>query len=128
MSFSIKRQNLYETRQDGKICYWAEEFRSSLWLRLSDPAMLISCSECSVSAYGASRQLAFPMFTVENWTKAFRAGKLGNRREQQRLITEIELELDRVKQESNILKNTPRISEYCKLACLPRNRCAARND
>ena len=55
--------------------------------------------EGGVSAYEASRQLALPKSTLENWVRAFKAGKLGGIGGQQRPLTEIELELDRVKRE-----------------------------
>jgi len=53
--------------------------------------------EGGVSAYEASRQLALPKSTLENWVRVFKAGKLGDIGGQQRSLTEIELELDRVK-------------------------------
>ena len=55
--------------------------------------------ESGVSAYEASRQLVLPKTTLENWVRAFKAGKLGGIGGQQRPLTEIELELDRVKRE-----------------------------
>jgi len=65
-----------------------------------------------VSAHEASRRLALPKSTLENWVRAFKAGKIGEIGGQQRPLTEIELELDRVKrelahvkQERDILKN-----------------------
>jgi len=55
--------------------------------------------ENGVSVYEASRQLSLPKSTLENWVRAFRAGKLNGIGGQQRLLTEVELELDRVKRE-----------------------------
>jgi len=55
--------------------------------------------EGGVPAYEVSRQLALPKSTLENWVRAFNAGKLGDIGGQQRALTEIELELDRVKRE-----------------------------
>ena len=55
--------------------------------------------EGGVSAYEVSRQLSLPTSTLENWVRAFKAGKLSNIGGQQRPLTEIEQELDRVKRE-----------------------------
>jgi len=55
--------------------------------------------EGGVSAYEASRQLALPKSTLENWVRAFKAGKLNDIGGQQRPLTEIEQELARVKRE-----------------------------
>lgn len=55
--------------------------------------------EGNVSAYEASRQLSLPKSTLENWVRAFKSGKLGTIGGQQRPLTEVELELDRVKRE-----------------------------
>jgi transposase len=55
--------------------------------------------EGGVSAYEASRQLSLPKSTLENWVRAFKAGKLSNIGGQQRPLTEVEQELDRVKRE-----------------------------
>jgi len=55
--------------------------------------------EGGISVYEASRQLALPKSTLENWVRAFRAGNLGNIGGQQRPLTEIEFELERVKRE-----------------------------
>ena len=55
--------------------------------------------EGGVSAYEASRQLALPKSTLENWVRAFKAGKLNDIGGQRRPLTEIELELARVKRE-----------------------------
>ncbi|ALC16097.1 transposase [Desulfuromonas soudanensis] len=57
--------------------------------------------EGGVAVYEASRQLSLPKSTLENWVRAFKAGKLSNigGKGQQRPLTEVELELDRVKRE-----------------------------
>ncbi|MBT1072983.1 IS3 family transposase [Geobacter chapellei] len=72
--------------------------------------------EGSISAYEASRQLSLPKSTLENWVRAFKAGKLGYIGGQQRPLTDVEHELDRVKrelaqvkQERDILKKAGRV-------------------
>jgi len=55
--------------------------------------------EGGVSAYEVSRQLALPKSTLENWVRAHKAGKLADIGGQQRPLTEVEQELDRVKRE-----------------------------
>ncbi|KIH76733.1 transposase [Geoalkalibacter ferrihydriticus] len=55
--------------------------------------------ESGVSVYEASRQLCLPKSTLENWVRAYKAGKLSNIGGQQRPLTDVELELDRVKRE-----------------------------
>jgi transposase len=55
--------------------------------------------EGGLSAYEVSRQLALPKSTLENWVRAFKAGKLSDIGGQQRPLTEVEQELDRVKRE-----------------------------
>lgn len=55
--------------------------------------------EGGASAYEASRQLCLPKSTLENWVRAFKAGKLDNIGGQQKPLTEVEQELDRVKRE-----------------------------
>jgi transposase len=52
-----------------------------------------------VSVYEASRHLTLPKSTLENWVKAFKAGKLNDIGEQQRPLTDVEQELSRVKRE-----------------------------
>jgi transposase len=52
-----------------------------------------------ISAYEAARQLSLPKSTLENWVRAFKAGKLSDIGGQQRPLTEVEQELDRVKRE-----------------------------
>ena len=55
--------------------------------------------EGSMSAYEVSRQLSLPKSTLENWVRAFKSGKFGAIGGQQRPLTEVEQELDRVKRE-----------------------------
>ncbi len=55
--------------------------------------------EGGVSAYEASRQLSLPKSTLENWVRAFKAGRLGDVGSQKSPLTEVEQELDRVKRE-----------------------------
>ena len=52
-----------------------------------------------LSAYEVSRQLMLPKSTLENWVKAFKAGKLNKIGGQQRPLTDVEQELARVKRE-----------------------------
>ena len=47
----------------------------------------------------AARRLSLPPSTLGNWVKAHKAGKLGDIGKTQRPLTEIELELARVKKE-----------------------------
>jgi transposase len=56
--------------------------------------------EGGMSAYEASRQLSLPKSTLENWVRAFKAGKLSDiGGGQLRPLTDVEQELDRVKRE-----------------------------
>ena len=52
----------------------------------------------------ASRRLSLPKSTLENWVRASKAGKLGEIGKDQRPLTEVELELARVKRELIITK------------------------
>ena len=52
-----------------------------------------------ISVYETSRQLTLPKSTLENWVKAFKAGKLGDIGVQQIPLTDVEQELARVKRE-----------------------------
>jgi transposase len=47
-----------------------------------------------ISVYEASRQLTLPKSTLENWAKAFKAGKLDNIGGQQRPLTDVERLMD----------------------------------
>jgi transposase len=52
----------------------------------------------------AARQLSLPTSTLANWVKATKAGKLGKVGKTYRPLTEIEMELARVKKENAELK------------------------
>ena len=84
-------------------------------------------SEGGLSAGEAATRLSLPKSTLENWVRAFKAGKLENIGSTHRPLTEVEIELSRVKQdlalmrmERDILKKRP--------CTLPRSRCTARGD
>jgi transposase len=47
----------------------------------------------------AARRLSLPPSTLGNWVKAYKAGKLGDIGKTQRPLTELEMELARVKKE-----------------------------
>lgn len=74
----------------GRKSRYSKEFRN-------EAAKLVV--EGGVSVYEASRRLALPKSTLEYWVRAFKAGKLSDIGGQQRPLTEIELELDRVTRE-----------------------------
>jgi transposase-like protein len=52
----------------------------------------------------AARQLSLPTSTLANWVKAYNTGKLGDIGRSYRPLTEIEMELARVKKENATLK------------------------
>jgi transposase-like protein len=52
----------------------------------------------------AARRLSLPTSTLANWVKASKAGKLGDIGKTYRPLTEIEMELSRVKKENATLK------------------------
>ena len=52
-----------------------------------------------MSVLQAARQLSLPPSTLENWTKAYKAGKLGDVGKTYRALTDIEMELARTKKE-----------------------------
>ncbi len=52
-----------------------------------------------ISVYEASRQLSLPKSTLENWVKAFKAGKINDIGGQRRPLTDVEQELACVKRE-----------------------------
>ena len=52
----------------------------------------------------AAHQLSLPTSTLANWVKAYNAGKLGDIGRNYRPLTEIEMELARVKKENVTLK------------------------
>ena len=75
----------------------------------------------------AARRLSLPTSTLANWVKAYKAGKLGEIGKMQKPLTEIEMELAKVKKENaelrmerDILKKQPRT--------LPGSRCPVRDD
>jgi transposase len=47
----------------------------------------------------AGRRLSLPPSTIGNWVKAYKVGKLGNIGKSQRPLTEIEMEVARLKRE-----------------------------
>lgn len=56
-------------------------------------------TEYGLSVPEASRRLDLPKSTIFNWIRSARAGKLGDIGKQQRQLSEVELELVRVKRE-----------------------------
>ncbi len=60
--------------------------------------------ESGVSSYEVSKQLSLPKSTLENWVRAFKAGKLNDIGGQQRPLTAVEEELSRVKRELAYVK------------------------
>ena len=52
----------------------------------------------------AARQLSLPTSTLANWVKAYNAGKLGEIGKTYRPLTEIEMELTRMKKENAELR------------------------
>jgi transposase-like protein len=52
----------------------------------------------------AAQQLSLPTSTLANWVKAYNAGKLGEIGKSYRPLTEIEMELARIKKENATLK------------------------
>ena len=56
-------------------------------------------TEEGLSWVKAARQLSLPTSTLANWVKAAKAGKLGDVGKTYRPLTEIELELARIKRE-----------------------------
>jgi len=55
--------------------------------------------ETGISITEAAKQLSLPKTTLEHWIKAFRGGKLNDIGWTQRPLTEVELELEKVKRE-----------------------------
>ena len=75
----------------------------------------------------AARRLSLPPSTLGNWVKQFQAGRLGEIGKTYRPLTEVEMELAKVKKENaelrmerDILKKQPRT--------LPGSRCPVRDD
>jgi len=52
----------------------------------------------------AARQLSLPTSTLGNWIKAYQEGKLGEIGKAYRPLTEVEMELARMKKENSTLK------------------------
>jgi transposase len=52
----------------------------------------------------AARQLSLPTSTLGNWVKAYQEGKLGDIGKSFRPLTEVEMELARVRRENSTLK------------------------
>jgi transposase-like protein len=52
----------------------------------------------------AARRLSLPTSTLANWVKAYKAGKLGDISKNYRPLTEVEMELSRVKKENAELR------------------------
>lgn len=69
--------------------------------------------ENGLSAGEAASRLSLPKSTMENWIKAARAGKLGDIDKTRRPLTEVELELARVKRELAITKMERDIRVLC---------------
>lgn len=55
--------------------------------------------EEGLSSGEAAKRLSLPKSTLENWVRSARAGNLGNVGKNRRPLTEVELELARVKKE-----------------------------
>jgi transposase len=51
-----------------------------------------------------ARRLSLPTSTLANWVKAYKAGKLGDISKSYRPLTEVEMELSRVKKENAELR------------------------
>jgi len=60
--------------------------------------------EQKLSLPEAARRLSLPPSTIANWVKQFKAGKLGEIGKTYRPLTEIEMELARVKKENAELR------------------------
>jgi transposase len=60
--------------------------------------------EQNLSWAKAARQLSLPTSTLANWVKAYNAGKLGEIGKTYRPLTEIEMELTRMKKENAELR------------------------
>ena len=61
-------------------------------------------TEGGLSVAEASRRLNLPKSTLEHWVRAVKTGKLGEIGKNQRPLTEVELELAKVKRELAITK------------------------
>jgi transposase len=61
-------------------------------------------TEGGLSVQEASMRLSLPKSTLENWLRAFKAGKLERIGSSQRPLTEMEVELARVKRELALVR------------------------
>ncbi len=61
-------------------------------------------TEAGLSVPEVARRLGLPKSTITSWLKAGRAGRLGEIGKQQRQLSDIELELAKVRMERDILK------------------------
>ena len=61
-------------------------------------------TEEKLSSPAAARRLSLPTSTLANWVKAYKVGKLGDVGKTYRPLTEVEMELARVKKENSELK------------------------
>ncbi len=57
-----------------------------------------------ISCHEAGRRLSLAASTILNWVKAYKAGKLGDIGKAQKPLTEIEMELAKVKKENTELR------------------------
>jgi transposase len=60
--------------------------------------------EEKISCHEAGRQLSLAPSTIVNWVKAYKDGKLGDIGKTYRPLTEVEMELTRVKKENGELR------------------------
>jgi transposase-like protein len=61
-------------------------------------------TEEKLSTPEAARRLSLPPSTLENWVKQFKAGRLGDIGKTYRPLTEVEMELTRVRKENAELR------------------------
>jgi len=61
-------------------------------------------TEGGLSVGEASMRLSLPKSTLENWLRAFKAGKLEGIGKSQRALTDVEVELARVKRELALVR------------------------
>jgi transposase len=61
-------------------------------------------TEGGLSAGEAATRLSLPKSTLENWVRAFKAGKLERIGSNQRPLTDVEMELARVKRELALVR------------------------
>ena len=84
-------------------------------------------TEENISLPEAARRLSLAPSTLGNWVKAYKAGKLGDIGKERKPLTEIEIELARVKKENAELKMERDIlkkaAAYFARESLPGTRC-----